>query len=37
MNSMWRMAHEKTEPAMMAAWVLTGCDADTTSPLCAGN
>ena len=26
------MAHEKTEPAMMAAHVVTGCDADPHKP-----
>ena len=28
MNSMWRMAHENTEPATIGAYVVTGCDAD---------
>ena len=32
LKTIWRMAHDKTEPAMMAAYVVTGCDANPTSP-----
>ena len=31
-KSMWRMAKEQTEPAMIPAYVVTGCDTDPHKP-----